>query len=89
MEFLSMPSAAAELPCKPTDMRILVVEDDAKIASFVVNGLKQNGFAVDRCADGDAAHDLAATTAYDAAGEVTSITKPSRGLTAVPQGIMP
>jgi hypothetical protein len=33
-------------------MRILVVEDDAKIASFVVNGLKQNGFAVDRTADG-------------------------------------
>ena len=29
-------------------MRILVVEDDAKIASFVVNGLKQNGFAVRR-----------------------------------------
>ena len=29
-------------------MRILVVEDDEKIASFVVNGLKQSGFAVDR-----------------------------------------
>ena len=28
-------------------MRILVVEDDKRIASFVVNGLKQNGFAVD------------------------------------------
>ena len=25
-------------------MRLLVVEDDRKIASFVVNGLKQNGF---------------------------------------------
>src|SRR3954447_16129661 len=50
-----------------TDMRILVVEDDAKIASFVVNGLKQSGFAVDRCADGDEAHVMATTTAYDAA----------------------
>jgi two-component system OmpR family response regulator len=49
-----------------TIMRILVVEDDAKIASFVVNGLKQNGFAVDRCADGEEAHLLATTTAYDA-----------------------
>ena len=48
-------------------MRILVVEDDAKIASFVVNGLKQSGFAVDRCADGEAGQVLAATTAYDAA----------------------
>ena len=48
-------------------MRILVVEDDAKIASFVVNGLKQSGFAVDRCPDGDEAHTLASTTAYDAA----------------------
>src|SRR6266542_1534383 len=28
-------------------MRILVVEDDKKIASFVIKGLKQNGFAVD------------------------------------------
>src|SRR5579862_2341894 len=49
------------------DMRILVVEDDAKIASFVVNGLKQSGFAVDRCADGEEAHVLASTTSYDAA----------------------
>jgi len=48
-------------------MRILVVEDDAKIASFVVNGLKQSGFAVDRCADGEEAHVLASTTSYDAA----------------------
>ncbi|MGY8717466.1 MAG: DNA-binding response regulator, partial [Verrucomicrobiia bacterium] len=28
-------------------MRILIVEDDAKIASFVVKGLKQEGYAVD------------------------------------------
>ena len=37
------------------EMRILVVEDDNKIASFVVKGLKQAGFAVDRCADGEEA----------------------------------
>ena len=34
-------------------MRILVVEDDKKIASFVVNGLKQSGFAVDHSEDGE------------------------------------
>ena len=27
-------------------MRVLVVEDDAKIASFVVKGLKQEGFGI-------------------------------------------
>jgi two-component system OmpR family response regulator len=50
-----------------TPMRILVVEDDKKIASFVVKGLKQSGFAVDHCGDGEAALALAETTAYDAA----------------------
>ena len=48
-------------------MRVLVVEDDEKIASFVVNGLRQNGFAVDRAADGEAGLDLATTVTYDAA----------------------
>jgi len=48
-------------------MRILVVEDDAKIASFVVNGLKQSGFAVDHCADGQEALARALTISYDAA----------------------
>ncbi len=47
-------------------MRILVVEDDAKIASFVINGLKQNGFAVDQAADGLRGLALARTIAYDA-----------------------
>jgi two-component system, OmpR family, response regulator len=49
------------------DMRVLVVEDDKKIASFVVNGLKQSGFAVDHCADGESALLLARSTSYDAA----------------------
>jgi two-component system OmpR family response regulator len=48
-------------------MRILVVEDDKKIASFVVKGLKQNGFAVDHSPDGQDALILATTTDYDAA----------------------
>ncbi|HEX7862564.1 MAG TPA: response regulator transcription factor [Verrucomicrobiae bacterium] len=48
-------------------MRILVVEDDKKIASFVTGGLKQSGFAVDHCADGEEAFAVASSTPYDAA----------------------
>lgn len=49
------------------DMRILVVEDDEKIASFLVKGLKQSGYAVDHCKDGERALGLAQSVAYDAA----------------------
>ena len=48
-------------------MRVLVVEDDARIASFVVRGFKQAGFAVDHAADGDTGLTLAQNTEYDAA----------------------
>src|SRR3989454_8652366 len=48
-------------------MRILVVEDDKKIASFVVNGLKQSGYAVDHSSDGEDGLFRAQTIAYDAA----------------------
>ena len=48
-------------------MRILVVEDDAKIASFVVQGLKQAGYAVDHAGEGDTGLALAQSTGYDAA----------------------
>jgi len=48
-------------------MRVLVVEDDRKIASFVVNGLKQSGFAVDHCADGESGLEMARSVPYDAA----------------------
>ena len=48
-------------------MRILVVEDDKKIASFVVQGLKQNGFAVDHSPDGEEALLMARSVSYDAA----------------------
>ena len=47
-------------------MRVLVVEDDAKIASFVVRGLKQAGYAVDHAPDGETGHALADSTSYDA-----------------------
>lgn len=48
-------------------MRILVVEDDKKIASFVVNGLKQAGYAVDHSPDGEDGLFRTQSVAYDAA----------------------
>lgn len=47
-------------------MRILVVEDDRKIASFISNGLKQAGFSVDWADDGIEGFNLASTETYDA-----------------------
>src|SRR5580700_4903825 len=48
-----------------TTMRVLVVEDDEKIASFVIKGLKQNGYAVDHAVDGEQGLDLATAIDYD------------------------
>ncbi len=48
-------------------MRVLVVEDDEKIASFVSKGLREAGFAVDTAGDGVDGLHLAVTEPYDAA----------------------
>ncbi len=48
-------------------MRILLVEDDPKIASFILKGLKAEGFAVDHAADGEQGLDLALSEPYAAA----------------------
>lgn len=48
-------------------MRILLIEDDRKIASFILKGLKSAGFAVDHATDGQAGFDMAVTEPYDAA----------------------
>jgi two-component system OmpR family response regulator len=48
-------------------MRILLVEDDKKIASFVMKGLKQAGFAVDLAINGEDALHQALIAPYDAA----------------------
>ncbi len=48
-------------------MRILVIEDDKKIASFIANGFKQAGFAVDVAHDGGEGLNLALAEPYDAA----------------------
>jgi two-component system, OmpR family, response regulator len=48
-------------------MRLLVVEDDPKLASFIVKGFKQAGFAVDPCADGSEGLNYALNEPYAAA----------------------
>jgi two-component system OmpR family response regulator len=48
-------------------MRVLLVEDDLKIASFIVKGLEEAGFAVDHAADGEDGLHLALNEPYDAA----------------------
>jgi DNA-binding response OmpR family regulator len=46
-------------------MKVLLVEDDRKIASFVKKGLKEQGFVVDACEDGGEGYSRAAGQAYD------------------------
>lgn len=46
-------------------MRILVVEDEHKIANSIKRGLEQEAFAVDICYDGTSGFDLASTEDYD------------------------
>jgi two-component system OmpR family response regulator len=48
-------------------MRLLVVEDDKKIASFVSRGLKEAGYVVDIAERGDDAFQLALHNHYDVA----------------------
>jgi two-component system, OmpR family, response regulator len=48
-------------------MPILVIEDDAEIATFVARGLRQSGHEVDRAADGDSGLKMAMTAGYEAA----------------------
>ena len=46
-------------------MRILVVEDERKIAEFLRKGLKAEGYAVDIAPDGEQGHFLVGTETYD------------------------
>ncbi|MEW6609307.1 MAG: response regulator transcription factor [bacterium] len=46
-------------------MRLLLIEDDKKIASFILKGLKEAGFAVDHATDGEDGLHLALHEPYD------------------------
>lgn len=45
--------------------RILIVEDEERIASFVEKGLRSNGFTTTVVGDGEAAYEYAVTGAFD------------------------
>jgi len=65
-------------------MRILVVEDEKKTASFIRKALQAEGFAVDMCGNGDDALAAAAATPFDAL--VLDIMLPGRdGLSVLSQ----
>ena len=46
-------------------MRILLIEDDARIANFVVKGLRENAYAVDTAANGETALYHLSVSSYD------------------------
>ena len=46
-------------------MKILLVEDQSKVASFIVKGLQENSYAVDHCQTGKEAVSLQALYDYD------------------------
>jgi len=46
-------------------VRILLVEDEKKMSSFIERGLKEEGFAVDTAFDGETGWDYANTNDYD------------------------
>lgn len=46
-------------------MRILVVEDEPKVASFIRRALEEESYAVDVCGDGPSGSDWAQTVNYD------------------------
>lgn len=63
-------------------MRILVVEDERKVAALIQSGLVERGFTVELCHDGDAATRVLATASYDAV--IMDIMLPGRdGLSAL------
>src|SRR5438093_11731079 len=46
-------------------VRILVIEDEVKVASFIQRALEEESYAVDVCADGAKGLELAGTACYD------------------------
>jgi len=66
-------------------MRVLVVEDEEKIAGFVRRGLEERGFAVDVCDRGDDAYEKIKSYPYDAI--VLDIMLPGRDGLSVLRGL--
>ena len=61
-----IPSVVPELNCwQVYRVKVLLIEDDKKIASFVAKGLQEQGFVVDACRDGDEGCEMALEQPYD------------------------
>jgi two-component system OmpR family response regulator len=59
------PTGSGRNVSKVTFVRILVVEDDDKSASYLVRGLRESDMIVDRAADGELGLSLASEGIYD------------------------
>jgi len=66
-------------------MRILYVEDEGKIASFVCAGLKEQGFGVDHCTDGNEGYQRALAGEYSVV--VLDIMVPGKDGLAILKGL--
>ena len=66
-------------------MRVLVVEDQLKIADFVRKGLEEHGFAVEVCQDGNTGYALATDEPFDAL--VLDIMLPGRDGLSIVRGL--
>ena len=63
-------------------MKILLIEDDVKISSFITKGLKESGFIVTRAESGSEGLSVALSESFDAA--VVDIMLPGRdGLSVI------
>ena len=57
-------------------MRLLLIEDDEKIASFIIKGMKEAGFQIDHAADGETGLAMATSDDYD--GAIVDLMLPKR-----------
>lgn len=48
-------------------MRILLIEDDVKIAGFIIKGMNEAGFIIDHAEDGESGYAMASHSEYDCA----------------------
>ena len=52
-------------PARPIPMRLLLIEDEKKVAEFVARGLRAERYAVDVTSDGRSGWEMASTIDYD------------------------
>jgi len=65
-DFLAAPVRPALCMIPGKSMRILLVEDERKVANFIARALRENSYAVDVAETGEKALELGTDTTYDA-----------------------